>query len=183
MFMMIRFLSSLLLSCPEMIIECQVGVRQSVDGRECCRKYFDSTPHLTLHGTCFGTKTGVIPVGEGITVTSRHETLDLDLDMVTSDMAANIGLAVAVVDSNVSPAAALLSQAGLVSPDKSVVIAVTPTTVDNTDLSTSLIGLRTCVEPGDEVGRHLNLNQNQFGYSHQNCIMSKTELGRISPLL
>ena len=163
-----------------MIIECQVGSRPIVDGRECCRKYFDSTPQLTVHGTCFGSKLGVIPVGEGVTVTTRHETLDLDLDMVTSDMAANTGLAVAVVDSNVSPAAALLSQAVLVSPDRSAVIGVTPTTVDNTDLSTSLIGLRSCLEPGDEVERHLNLNQKQFGYSHQNCIMSKTEIGKIS---
>ena len=43
-------------------------------------------------------------------MTTRHETLDMDLDIASSDMVTNVGLAVAVVDNNVSPPAALLSQ-------------------------------------------------------------------------
>ena len=43
-------------------------------------------------------------------MTTRHETLDMDLDIASSDMVTNVGLAVAVVNNNVSPPAALLSQ-------------------------------------------------------------------------
>ena len=121
-----RFLSSLLVSCQDVVIECQVkfynakteriyshlqvGSNAPVDGNECCSKYFDSKAHLTAHGTCFGTRLQSIPARDGLTVTTRHETLDMDLDIASSDMVTNVGLAVAVVDNNVSPPAALLSQ-------------------------------------------------------------------------
>ena len=86
------------------------------------------------------------------------------------------GLAIAVVDDHVSPQAALGSQAMTVIPDRSVLVSVTPTTIDNTDLSTSLIGLHSCLEADDEVEPHLNLHQSSYGYSHDNCLTGKPDL-------
>ena len=63
-----------------------------------------------------------------------------------------------------------------VDPDGSVLVSVTPTTIDNTDLSSSLIGLRSCRDPEDEVEPHLNLHQSSYGYSHDNCLTGKPDL-------
>ena len=63
-----------------------------------------------------------------------------------------------------------------VSPDRQAVISVTPTTLDNSQLSTSLIGLKSCLDPEDTVEPHLNLNQGDYGYSHENCLLSSTEV-------
>ena len=63
-----------------------------------------------MHGTCFSLKPGQVPAREGITVTSRHEKLSMDQDILSGDMVASTGLAVAVVDDNISPPAAMLSQ-------------------------------------------------------------------------
>ena len=43
-------------------------------------------------------------------------------------------------------------------------------------------GVRSCLEPEDEVEDHLNLNQGEFGYSHANCLLSQTELRSTSTL-
>ena len=73
-----RFLSSLLLSCQDFIVECQVGLDPAIDSRECCSRYFDETPHLTVHGTCFGTKTESISIKDDLTITTRHDVLEFD---------------------------------------------------------------------------------------------------------
>ena len=63
-----------------------------------------------MHGTCFSLRPGKVPVSEGLTVTTRHEKLVMDQDILSSEMVASVGLAVAVVDTNVSPQAAMKSQ-------------------------------------------------------------------------
>ena len=78
--------------------------------KECCSKYFESKSSLTVHGTCFSLKPGLVPASEGITVTTRHEKLVMDQDILASEMVPSVGLAVAVVDTNISPQAAMKSQ-------------------------------------------------------------------------
>ena len=51
-----------------------------------------------------------MPASEGLTVTTRHEKLVMDQDILASEMVASVGLAVAVVDTNISPQAAMKSQ-------------------------------------------------------------------------
>ena len=43
-------------------------------------------------------------------MTTRHEKLVMDQDILASEMVPSLGLAVAVVDSNISPQAAMKSQ-------------------------------------------------------------------------
>ena len=105
-----RFLSSLMVSCQEVIIECQIGSGTEIEGKECCNKYFEKKSSLTVHGTCFSLKPGQVPASEGITVTTRHEKLVMDQDILASEMVPSVGLAVAVVDTNISPQAAMKSQ-------------------------------------------------------------------------
>ena len=68
------------------------------------------------------------------------------------------GMAVSVVDTSVSPAAAA-TKAVTLYPDRQAVVSVTPTGIDNRELATSLIGARSCVEADEEVDSHLNLHQ------------------------
>ena len=46
-----------------------------------------------------------------------------------------------------------------VQPDTFATIGISPTKVDNTDLSISLIGRQACFEAGDHIDSHLNMNQ------------------------
>ena len=62
-----------------------------------------------------------------------------------------------------------------ISTDRQALVSVSPTMVDNTQLSTSLIGWRSCLEARDEVEADLNLNQEEFGFSHENCLLSQVE--------
>ena len=152
----------------------RIGSNQPVDGKECCSQYFDKSPHLTIHGTCFGTKLDSFGVSGGLSLTTRHDVLDFDPVFISSDIVP--GAAIAVVDDSVSPQAALEAHAVTMSTDKSALVSITPMTIDNTDLSTSLIGLSSCLDRDDEVESHLNLHQSSFGYSHDNCLVSKHEL-------
>ena len=108
---------------------------------------FDPRPHLTVSGTCFSTRPGVGSARQGLTVTTQHNDLDMDTDLAMSDLGA--GLVVAVVEDSLSPAAAMLGQGLTVQTDTKADIAVTPTRIDNTQLSHSLIGLRSCLGPED----------------------------------
>ena len=141
---------------------------------------FDPRPHLTVSGTCFSTRPGVGSARQGLTVTTQHHNLDMDTDLAISDLGA--GLVVAVVEDSLSPAAAMLGRGLTVQTDTKADIAVTPTRIDNTQLSHSLIGLRSCLGPEDEVEDDLNLNQQEFGYSHANCLLSRTERRAVSSL-
>ena len=62
-----------------------------------------------------------------------------------------------------------------ISSDRQALVSVSPTLVDNTQLSTSLIGWRSCLEAGDEVEADLNLHQEEFGFSHENCLLGRAE--------
>ena len=62
-----------------------------------------------------------------------------------------------------------------ISSDRQALVSVSPTLVDNTQLSTSLIGWRSCLEAGDEVEADLNLHQEEFGFSHENCLLGQAE--------
>ena len=62
-----------------------------------------------------------------------------------------------------------------ISSDRQALVSVSPTLVDNTQLSTSLIGWRSCLEARDEVEADLNINQEEFGFSHENCLLGQAE--------
>ena len=51
-----------------------------------------------------------MPASDGLTVTTRHEKLVMDQDILASEIVPSVGLAVAVVDTNISPQAAMKSQ-------------------------------------------------------------------------
>ena len=53
---------------------------------------------------------GAIPIRNGLTVTTRHESLDKNQDLVSPELLSQGPLTVAILDSNVSPASAVLSQ-------------------------------------------------------------------------
>ena len=111
----------------------------------------------------------------GLTVTTQHQQLAMDSDLGQPDLVSGAGAAVAVVEDSLSPAAAMLGHAVTVQTDSQADIAVTPTKIDNTQLRYSLIGLQSCLHPEDDVEDRLNLNQKEFGYSHANCLLSRTE--------
>ena len=46
-----------------------------------------------------------------------------------------------------------------IQPDTFATIGISPTKVDNSDLSISLIGRQSCFEAGDHIDSHLNMNQ------------------------
>ena len=54
-----RFLSSLLVTCEDVIVECKLGFGIPLSGDKCCGQFIDKSPHLTAHGTCFGTTSGI----------------------------------------------------------------------------------------------------------------------------
>ena len=53
---------------------------------------------------------GATPIRNGLTVTTRHESLDQNQDLVSPELLSQGPLTVAILDSNVSPASAVLSQ-------------------------------------------------------------------------
>ena len=175
-------LSSLMPRCQDVILECQLGVRPVLAGPQCCQQVFEPRAHLTAKGTCFITRAGLASAREGLSVTTKHQQVEMDSDLGSPDLVSGAGATVAVVGPGLSPAAAMLGGGVAVLPDTEAHIAVSPTTVDNRQLASSLIALRSCLEPGDEVEDRLNLNQAEFGYSHANCLLSKTEQRSTSTL-
>ena len=80
-------------------------MRPALSSQECCQQIFDPRPHLTVRGTCFTTRPGVGDSRAGLTVTTRHQELDMDSDLGSPDLVSGAGAAVAVVEDNLSPAA------------------------------------------------------------------------------
>ena len=84
----------------------QIGREAPQDGKTCCKQLFDAKPHLTQQGTCFATKSQ-FPISAGLTVTTQHEQVIMDSEIASQDMLSAQGIAFAVVDSSISPGAAL----------------------------------------------------------------------------
>ena len=84
----------------------KIGREVPQDGQTCCQELFDSKPHLTQQGTCFALKSQ-FPISAGLSVTTQHEQVIMDTEIASPDMMSAQGIAFAVVDSNISPGAAL----------------------------------------------------------------------------
>ena len=46
------------MTCEDVIVECKLGFGIPLSGDKCCGQFIDKSPHLTAHGTCFGTTLG-----------------------------------------------------------------------------------------------------------------------------
>ena len=139
-------LSSLMPRCEDVILECQVGLRPVLAGPACCQQIFSAQPHLTAKGTCFITRAGLGSAREGLSVTTKHQQVEMDSDLGSPDLVSGAGATLAVLGPGLSPAAAMVGQGVTVLPDTEAHIAVSPTSIDNTQRASSLIGLRSGIK-------------------------------------
>ena len=97
-------LASLLPSCREVVLQCQVGREAPRSGGECCSSVFDPRPHLTeqvtssstphqLHypcvitqGTCFVTQASFPLSSGGLTVVTQHDSVELDPGLASPEI-------------------------------------------------------------------------------------------------
>ena len=146
-------LHSLMPRCEDVILECQLGLRPVLTGAACCQQIFSAQPHLTARGTCFITRPGLGSAREGLSLTTKHQQVEMDDDLGSPDLVAGAGAVLAVLGPGLSPAAGMVGRGVTVLPDTEAHIAVSPTTIDNTGRAASLIGFRSSIKCLHVLGR------------------------------
>ena len=184
----------------------QVGGEAAIPGSECCGRVFMERPHLTQHGTCFTSRPSFPVHVAGLSVVTQHDSIEFDPVVGSPDIVgaqgpftawpegvlSPQGVSFAVADSSLSPGAALAAHGVSVQPDTHAFIGLGcpalpppglfPTLVDERELAWGLIGRQACLDPGDAVEPHLNMGQQEWGYSRDNCRLGKQELAAASLL-